>query len=254
MHMDDRTVAGRVAAILDAVAGGQDHTPLAKLAAETGIPKPTVRRIANQLVDLGILTRTPNGYRLGLHLIELGLAAASQLGTAEVAAPYVHELHQRTRQIAWVGTVNTDSLVFIDTAFAREHASAVAAGDLGRMPIHMTTATAGGQLVLAARPDSLEPILRRGLPRLTRYTVTNPRAFLDRLQRVAETGVAHEYEEVGLGWWCCATLVPSPTGTYIFGLTAETRSISPSRGIPQLQQIAHQLGHELTRPLSDTAK
>ncbi|MEV6984738.1 helix-turn-helix domain-containing protein [Sphaerisporangium sp. NPDC051017] len=74
--MDDRTVTGRAAAILDAVAAGDPMT-LAELTRAVGIPKPTVRRIAADLMSRRLLARCADGrYRLGVHLLELGVRAA----------------------------------------------------------------------------------------------------------------------------------------------------------------------------------
>ncbi|WP_351233322.1 helix-turn-helix domain-containing protein [Streptomyces sp. NPDC002133] len=245
--MDDHTVLGRASAILEAVGATSGPSSLAKLATETGIPKPTVRRIANQLVAQRILCRDPRGYRLGLRLIDLGVAAASQLGTAEFAAPYVHELHERTGQIAWVCTFDGDALVVLDKAFAREHSAIIAAHWDPRMPIAAAAGTAAGRLLLSAQPAYVEQVLRSGgPPKLTPHTVTSPRMLLGRLQRVADTGVAHEWEENRLGWWCAAVLVPAPAANYVFGLTAETRGVPMARGITQVQRIAEHFGRELT--------
>jgi DNA-binding IclR family transcriptional regulator len=243
--MDDHTVAGRVAAILDAVSARQDATSLAKLAAETGLPKPTVRRIANQLVTLCILRRDPKGYCLGLRLIELGATATSQLGMAELASPFVHELHERTRQIAWVGTVGPNGLVCLDMAFSRKHAPTVAKFP-SRMQLGTTAATAAGHLMLASQPAFLEQVLRAGGPaRLTPYTVTNRRTLLSRLERTADTGTAHESEETSLGWWCSATLVATPTANYVLGLTGRTCGISVTSGLTHLQQVADHFERQL---------
>jgi len=250
--MDDHTVTGRVTAILEVVSADSERTTLARLAAETGIPKPTVRRIANQLVGLQILRRDPQGYRLGIRLIELGAAAATQLRTSDLLAPYVHELHERTRQIAWVAVVDGDSIVVLDTAFGREHAPIMATEWSLRMPLAVTAATAAGHLMLAAQPASVEQLLRSGgLARLTPHTVTSSRMFLDKIQRAAATGMSHEWEEARLGWWCCATLVSAPTATYIFGLTAETHGMPMARGITHLQRVADRLGYELTGALKN---
>jgi DNA-binding IclR family transcriptional regulator len=245
--MDDHTVAGRVAAILDAVAARQGPTPLTRLTAETGIPKPTVRRIANQLVARSVLRRDPQGYRLGLRLIELGATATLQLGMAELASPFVHELHERTRQIAWVGTVTADGVVLLDRAFSRAQAPTVARFP-SRMTPGTTAATAAGQLMLASQPAFLEQVLRAGGPaRLTPYTVTNRQMLLGRLERAADTRTAYESEEASLGWWCCATLVVTPTASYVLGLTGPTPGIPVTRGLTQLRRVADQFAHQLNQ-------
>lgn len=243
--MDDHTVAGRVAAILDVVAAAPGPTSLARLAAETGVPKPTVRRIANQLVARNLLRRDVLGYQLGLRLVELGSAAMIQLGTAELAAPFVHELHERTRQIAWIGALTQDSLVVLDLAFASEHSAAMTAWPTV-MPMATMAATAAGHIMLAARPDRLQEVFRSGRPaRLTPYSITSPRMLEGRIRRAAETGIAHEWEETRLGWWCCASLVSTPNAEYVFGLTAQTNSQPMARTITQLRQVAENFGREM---------
>ncbi|MFG1809586.1 IclR family transcriptional regulator [Streptomyces sp. NPDC049040] len=243
--MDDHTVIGRVTAILEVVAGPHPCS-LARLAAETGIPKPTVRRIANQLVAERILSRDAHGYRLGLRLIELGTAATTQLGTAEAAAPFVQELHERTRQIAWIAAFDEDALITLDTAYPHEHAPLVAATWQPRWAIGPAAVTAAGHLMLSLRPAEADRVLRAGLTRLTPHTVTSPRLLHGRLQRVADTGIAYECEETRLGWWCGAALVHAPTGTYVLGLISPVRAVPMTRGITHLQRAAERLQHELT--------
>lgn len=172
--MDDHTVIGRVTAILEVVAAGLGSCSLARLAAETGIPKPTVRRLANHLVAERVLSRDPRGYRLGVRLVELGNAATTQLGTAEAAAPFVHELHERTRQIAWVAAFDGEGLVILDTAYPPEHASLIAATWRPRVVLGPAAVTAAGHLLLSLRPSEADQVLRGGLARLTPHTVTNP--------------------------------------------------------------------------------
>ncbi|WUH89530.1 helix-turn-helix domain-containing protein [Streptomyces sp. NBC_00433] len=242
--MDDHTVIGRVTAILEVVAAGTGPCSLARMAAETGIPKPTVRRIANQLVAERVLSRDPRGYLLGLRLIELGGAATAQLGTAEAAAPFVHELHERTRQIAWVAAFDGEALVVLDTAYPAEHATLMAATWRPRLALGPAV-TAAGHLLLSLRPAEVDQVLSRGLTRLTPHTVTSPRLLHGRVRRAADTGVAYEREEIQLGWWCGAALVPAPAGTYAFGLISPVRAVPMARGIAQLRRAADHLRREL---------
>ncbi|MEV4260602.1 helix-turn-helix domain-containing protein [Kribbella sp. NPDC049584] len=243
--MDDHTVTGRAMAILEAVGAGLGPMTLSKLVAETGIPKPSVRRIANRLVDHRILHRESGGYSLGLHLAELGQLAARQLGTAETASPFIHELHQRTRQIAWIGTAGDDGFVMLESSFALRHSQLMAAEWPPPAPPGLFGATAAGQLLLSTRPQLVDLFLQSGPTRLTPYTVTNPQLIVRRLERVAETGLAIEREETRVGWWCGAVVIPGPTTPHILGLTAELHGMSPHRGLRQLQQIADELTCEL---------
>lgn len=243
--MDDRTVVGRAVAIVGAVAAGPGPTTLAGLTARTGIPKPTVRRIANHLVAHKILTREPNGYRLATRLTDLGTAAARQLGTVDVAAPYVHELHSSSDQITWIASISDASLVILDTAFAHRHARLMAAAWPPIMTRRSMLGTAAGRLMVASGAVDPGELFDRGPVRRTPYTITNRRILHDRVLRAADTGVAVECEETRLGWWCGAVDLPGAAGTHIIGMTAELRRILPERGLSLLTGIAERLRREL---------
>jgi DNA-binding IclR family transcriptional regulator len=246
--MDDHTVTGRLLEILDVVAD-LGPVPLAKLAAETGIPKPTVRRIAENLVLHRMLTRGPDGYRLGLRLWELGTTATRHATVAEVASPYLQELSFRTRQIAWLGIVTEEALLVVDTAFTEDHTAVMSSVDttawLPRMATGAFPSTAAGQLMLAMQPEIVEKVLRAGPARVTPYTVINPRMILQRLRRANETGIATEHEELRVGWWCAAMVVRGPSATHIIGLTAEVHGLHTTKGLLQLQRTANRLQTEI---------
>lgn len=89
--MNDGTVAGRALEIINTVARGL-QTPLAELVAKTGIPKPTVRRIAGDLVRRQILMRAQHGYAIGSALDHVSQAAALQRKFPDVHEHLV-ELH-----------------------------------------------------------------------------------------------------------------------------------------------------------------
>jgi len=108
---DDKTVVGRVAAILDAVAEASAPVPLAELTRLTGIPKPTVRRIAASLVARGILGRTEAGYVPGGKMLRYGLHAMSRHPVALAVQPYLQDLHQRSMgEMAWFATAEAGEL------------------------------------------------------------------------------------------------------------------------------------------------
>ena len=99
---------GRGLEILQTVSSGI-QVPLAELTRQTGIPKPTARRIAEDLKRRGVLIRTPGGYRVGPALERVGLAAALQRKLPD-AHDHLTDLHVHVGGIAWLGLLRpTDS-------------------------------------------------------------------------------------------------------------------------------------------------
>jgi DNA-binding IclR family transcriptional regulator len=241
--MDDHTVTGRVLAVLDAVAQLSGRATLAVLATRTGIPKPTARRIAADLVRRGMLERDADVYRLGPHLFRLGAEAAKQQGVRQAVAPYVHDLFARTGEVAWMITFTDTSNMVLESAFGSQRAA-----DMRRpWPALIRTAafltSAAGRLVLAHRPELVEDVQSRGMPRLTRYTVTNRDQLADAIDRVRDSRIAIEHEQASIGYSCIAAGVHARQGELVgaIGVTGRTGAFIPERLTAPILDAATQL-------------
>jgi len=245
--MDDHTVTGRVLAIIEALADATTAPlSLSALTRLTGIPKQTVRRIANDLVHRGVLDRTDVGYQLGPRMLNLGGAAERQLCNPDLVGPFVHDLHQRTGLIAWAARMEGTHVHMIDSVHAREHSQLMSSEWAARLDYDALPGTAAGQLIAAVNPEAVEPVLRRGLPRLTPRTQVLPGRYVARIRQVAETGLATEYDECRMGWWCAAVRLDPPHGRVIVGLTGEIARAPITRTLRQLQTTRDELSRELS--------
>lgn len=74
--MDDHTVVGGVLSVIDAVADRGRYVSFAELVAVTGIPAPTLFRIAATRVARNLLRRTDRCLAVGPELSHLGEKAA----------------------------------------------------------------------------------------------------------------------------------------------------------------------------------
>ncbi|WP_165350495.1 helix-turn-helix domain-containing protein [Xylanimonas protaetiae] len=179
--MDDRSVVSRVVEIL-AAASSRAVASLADLTLLTGLPKPTVRRIAEQLVESGALTRTPWGYQVGTRLQRLGRPHASP----EALAP-VHDaltaLHAQLGGIAWF-TAHADRVDEQPELVVTDPAMRLQALREWPAPTSLSTIalTAIGQCVLSRRPELAERVARtragRGL-RARLHASADRGAFVD---------------------------------------------------------------------------
>lgn len=235
--MDDHTVTGRVLAILDAVSSHQVPVPLAELTRRTGIPKPTVRRIAEDLTARGVLERDTDGYRLGGRIVDLGARAAVQHGLRYAAIPYVQDLFARTGEIAWICALVGDSIALVDHAFGRNRAEELRRGS---WPLDHHNAvfasTAAGRVMLAERPDLVDELNARPIAPLTPYTVTPWPMLRAALGVVRDTGVAVEHDQCRIGFSCLAAGIRGTDGSLlgIIGLTGRSGRLPTARLTPAL--------------------
>lgn len=256
--MDDHTVTGRVVAILDVVADAGAPVTLADLTRATGIPKPTVRRIAADLVARRMLERDEYGYRLGPHMLLLGTRAAEQQGLAALATPHVHDLLARTHEIAWVGTVADRGVTLLNCAFGTNRAQLGRAFTRGFPLTHPALpATAMGRLLFAERPELTERFRGRPLPRMTRYTLATWPQLDAAIVAVRDTGLAVEQEQGALGYSCVAAPLRGADGSLIgmIGVTGRTPRLPLPRVATALRTAAADIGTALgkARPPANQA-
>ncbi|MQY25931.1 helix-turn-helix domain-containing protein [Nocardia aurantia] len=207
---EDRTVIGRAVAVLDAVAAATEPLSLAALTAATSLPKPTARRIANELVRRGVLAAAPGGYRLGPRLDYYGSRALRDDRLAATAQPYLWDLSWRTGgEIAWCGTLLGGELTFRSPpVFGHRYREAVGAQGWPSMAMlgPSVVLTAGGRLQVALDDRQAGEITQRGCRPLTRHSAVAPRRLTANLAAARDAGFASEQEQA-LDGWCCAAAV-----------------------------------------------
>ncbi|MFG2039873.1 IclR family transcriptional regulator [Dactylosporangium sp. NPDC048998] len=248
--MDDRTVTGRVIAVLDAVAQSSGRATLAALTRSTGIPKPTVRRIAADLVTRGMLERDVDGYRLGAHLLQLGAEAAKQQDVRRTVAPFVHDLFARTGEIAWMTAFTDTSNTLVESAFGSQRIDDMRHPWPAVIRSAFFLTTAAGRLVLAHRPELIEDLRSRALPRLTRYTVTNWGQVANSVELARDNGVAIEHEQTTLGYSCIAAGIHDRHGNLVgaIGVSGRTSTFLAERLRRPVRSAANQLSQLVAAP------
>jgi DNA-binding IclR family transcriptional regulator len=232
---DDRTVVGRIIAILDCVVDAVAPLPLAVLTRRTGIPKPTARRIANDLVQRGMLDHTVDGYIPGQRIMHQGLVSAHHHGGTLTVQPYLQDLHLCTQgEMAWVATLCEGQLTVTGAAFGRHHVAGM------RLPWFPRASRIGPSMVLLAvgrievahNRELADRILRSGWAPMTRYSVIDKRRMRSLLDEARDTGFVHEAEQAVMGASCMAAALRDSSGQFVgaIGVAGRCRAIE-GRGV-----------------------
>lgn len=229
-------VVERVAAVLGAFADDCCELGLSELSRRTGLAKPTVHRLAAQMVQAGLLERAGVRYRLGLRIFELGQRVAPHRALRDAALPFMEDLYVATRETVHLAMLQGADVLYLEKVTGHRavtEPSRVA----GHMPAHCT---ATGRAILAyARPDELAEVLRSGLARRTPYTVDTADRLIAALAQVRRSGVAVEREETRLGH--ASVAAPIFSGRAVVGalsVTAPTTRTDVDRLGPSVQTAA----------------
>jgi len=88
-----------------------------ELARRTGLPKPTVSRLAHTLTRLGYLrhSRAQEQYALGTAVLSLGYSLLAQLDVRRVARPLMQALAEQARVSVNLGVRDRLAMIYLDT-------------------------------------------------------------------------------------------------------------------------------------------
>ena len=193
---------------LDRVVGAFDDVDgvltLHELTQRTELPKSTVHRMVEQLVQIGWLERDVEGYRVGMRLFEIGGLATRRRRLAESASPHLHALSAATGLAVQLAILDGTEVVYLERIVPSDIALPTREG--GRQPAYCT---ALGKAMLAFDPLATDEVLHEDRPRRTSRTLTSRDALLADLERIATEGLAFDHQESYEGLACVAAPIRS---------------------------------------------
>ncbi len=220
----------RALRILSCFSDNSPEMSIAEIASAVGLPKPTVLRILATLTDGGYVERIADSdkYRLGPHLITLGMRVIGRLEVRRQAIRYMVALEERFEETCDLSVFVQESLLCIDVVQSRRTLR-IAAGPGYRSPLHCT---ASGKAFLAnLSADRLAQFLARPLPRYTRTTITSPERLMAELEQVRAQGYACDDEEFNEGIRAVAAPIRDASGDVIavLGVPGPVERMTPQR-------------------------
>ncbi len=199
-HGPDRTVLGRLDAILASFDNSDRVLALSEISRRVGLPKSTVHRLSDQLCSVGWLERNSGGYRIGLKLLELGGVALQRNGLREVAFRHMHALALKTGLAVQLAILDQNEVVYLERVVPARFGLPTRVG--GRQPAYCT---ALGKAMLAFEDEASQSAVLTNMPRRTEFTITDPAALKAEFDGVCRTGVAYDREESYKGLVCVAS-------------------------------------------------
>lgn len=214
-----RSALGRADLILGAF--DSTHTSLSMLGitARTRLPKTTVHRTIEKMVELGWLTHDQGRYRLGNRLFELAGLSGLQTFLRSVALPYLADLYASTKQTVHLAVLDRGQVLYIDKINGQRPTTALTRVG-GRMPAHCTAV--GKVLVAHAEPAVRERVLQRVLEPCTTATIVSSQRLEQELDRTVAEGLAFDREESAVGLSCVAAPVILTDGGCVAAISVAT--------------------------------
>lgn len=236
----------RAFGLLETLADNGGVLGLSQLAAESGLPLPTIHRLIRTLVDIGYVRQEPSRqYALGPKLIRLGERSSRLLSVW--ARPHLQRLVGELGESANLAQLDGDQIVYV--AQVPSHHSMRMFTEVGRRVLPHCTAV--GKAIMAGMPvDEVRDILARtGMPKHTENTITDPMLFSRQLAWSTEHGYAVDEGEQEVGVRCVAVSVPNAPSRLALSVSGPATRMSDqliSRAVPLMREAAAELSRDLS--------
>src|SRR3569623_3159598 len=99
--------------VLRAFRPGRPVAALSEIAADTGLARPTVRRILLTLEALGYVRTDGRGYALTPRVLELGMSYINSLNMWEAARPHMERLVAQTNESSSMAELDAGDIVYV---------------------------------------------------------------------------------------------------------------------------------------------
>jgi IclR family transcriptional regulator, acetate operon repressor len=238
----------RLFSLLEAIASRDQLFSLQSLVEDTGLPKPTLHRMLQQLETAAIVQRKGDGRHYGTGVRLRRLAENLLLNNTYHGARHVvlRHLVEEVGESCNITALNGSEVVYLD----RVETAAPLRFYLhpgSRVPAHCS---ASGKLFLAQMTPAQRKRLLEHAP-LTRYTaktVTDLDQLTQELKNVRRNGFALDNEEFLPGLLCVAVLVPTAEGLSNLGVAVQApiMRMAPEKALqmlPALQRAAMALSN-----------
>lgn len=178
-----------------------------------GIHKSKASRLISALSAEDFVKKGEGGrYSLGHRLYGIGLAVPHSQALVAAARSELYEIGQATGENVHLAMLLGHDVVHLDRIYAT-HLMKRVLNDSPNSPIH---ATSTGKVLLAHTDEAIvDKLLSDGMPRYTKFTVTDPAIFKDQLRAVQAAGYSIAREEYRLGMGSVAVPVFSRGATSV---------------------------------------
>lgn len=186
----------------------------------TGLLPSDVHRILRSLQVFGYIEQDETKkYRLGLELLKLGHLVHQRIELREVARPFMRHLSEVAQATVNLAVFDAHELEII---FVEQIDSPAELQIRLRIGASVAPhATGVGKVLLAHmdRQTAMKVIEKSGLPKRTRYTITDIAKFEREIDAVRSQGYALDREESVAGAFCIAAPVRSHNGEVVASIS-----------------------------------
>jgi IclR family transcriptional regulator, KDG regulon repressor len=244
-------VLQRALRILDVLLEIGHALSLEEIARRSQTPKSTTFRILTNFLEQDYVTKTDDGYWLGLKMISLGAAVEHNLDLRRLARTELLRLRDIAQETTYLAVLSNDMhIVYLDKIEAPQAVGVLMANIGKTLPMHCT---ALGKVIAAYKPteDVRSWVKTHPLEALTRYTFTEIETLLTEFEAIRQRGYATDERENDEAIRCIAAPIRNSRGEVIAAISVagpENRMPDPLIG-SNIAQYTWETGWRISEAL-----
>jgi IclR family transcriptional regulator, pca regulon regulatory protein len=214
-------------AILGCFSASRPVLGIADIAKDLGMSRSTTHRYVITLVALGFLEQgASRKYRLGLHVVDLGMSALNSTGLREHARPYLEDLRHRTSYTTNVAVLDGSEILYVDRARSFRRGQNKIDLNLrpgSRLPAYCTSM---GKVLLAYLPEREQRMSIEDM-QMTRQgpnSLRSKRALRIELDQIRDAGLGVNDEELADGLYSIAVPIRAEGGEVVAAINLAAHS------------------------------
>ena len=209
----------RAVAILDYLAEHADGARLSTLSRDLGLNKSTAFGLLSSLEQLGLLQQdTETGaYRLGIRMLQYGLAVQKHMDLVADAKPFLDKLSAQFEETVHMAVLSEGGIVYVAKSESTKSIRMVT--QIGaKTPAYCS---ALGKVLLAALPPEQLRSVVDGISfyPYTPATIRSREELLLELEEVRRSGIAYDREEREPGLFCISAPVKGAHGQCVAAIS-----------------------------------
>ena len=207
-------VISRAVKVLRALEGHPEGLSLSAIAKEVALPRSTVQRIVGALSSEGFLiSASPTSrVRLGPGLVSLGSAAKADIDRLIIL--HMKQLSIEVGETVDLSVQDGKVMIFIDQVISDSQKLRAVSSVGEAFPIHTC---ANGKAIMANMSDKEidQLITTSALSKLTEFTISDPAALKNEIEKIRKKGIAFDREEHCEGVCAIGIAIADPYGRNI---------------------------------------
>ena len=189
-----------------------------EIALDLSLPPSSVYRYIKNLKARGLVgdCERQGYYRLGSKIAELAEGLRGRPNISDIARPVMRSLQQKTGETILLNAKRGHKVVYVERVESDQefHVSAYRSG-----PMFMHTGAAAKVIMAHLSESEQDRIIKEGLPKVTRKTITDPRKLRNTLRQIRKNGYCVSAGELVSGTRGIAAPILDEHGRIIGGLS-----------------------------------